>query len=98
MEFSLIGESERPTCAALFTEEWEILRKREEMNSMRSYRGVISRVNILLSLVFVVMSFASCSGQSRLMGFTPEQPAAAPVSSSAPVNVQGSYADLVSRV
>jgi serine protease Do len=76
----------------------EILRKREEMNSMRSYRGAISRVNILLSLVFVVVSFASCTGQSRLMGFTAEQPAAAPVTSSAPVNVQGSYADLVSRV
>jgi Do/DeqQ family serine protease len=61
------------------------------------YRGTLSRANIFLSLLLVVFSFASCSGQSPLMSATSTQPAsAAPVASVA--GVQTSYADLVSRV
>lgn len=61
-------------------------------------RGSISRINIFLSLVLGVVSLASCSGQSRLTGFASTQPATAPVASSPVAGVQGSYADLVSRV
>jgi len=63
------------------------------------YRGAISQVNIFLSLVLVVFSFAACSGQSRMMGLTASQPAApAPAASTGVAGVQGSYADLVARV
>jgi serine protease Do len=66
---------------------------------MNIHRTAISRVNIFLSLVLVVFSFASCSGQSTLMNLTSTQPAQPPpVASSGVVGVQGSYADLVSRV
>ena len=62
-------------------------------------RGSISRINIFLSLVLVVFSFAACTGQSRLMGLAASQPAApAPPASTAVTSVQGSYADLVTRV
>lgn len=62
-------------------------------------RGSISRINIFLSLVLVVFSIASCTGQSRLMGLASSQPAApAPAASTAVPSVQGSYADLVTRV
>ena len=62
-------------------------------------RGSISRINIFFSLVLVVFSMASCSGQSRLMGLASGQPAApAPAASAAVTSVQGSYADLVARV
>ena len=62
------------------------------------YRGANSRVNIVLSLLLVVFSFASCSGQNRMsLASTPaEQPA--PVASTSVAGVQTSYADLVSRV
>ena len=60
-------------------------------------RGSNSRINILLSLVLVVFSFAACSGQSRL-GFTASQPAAPAPASAEVAGVQGSYADLVTRV
>ena len=62
-----------------------------------SYRGLMSRINIFLGLVLVVFALASCSAQSKLMSFAPAQPAPTiePVGS---VGVQGSYADLVSRV
>ena len=33
-------------------------------------RGSISRINIFLSFVLVVFSFASCSGQSKLLSLT----------------------------
>jgi serine protease Do len=65
---------------------------------MGSFRVSNSRVNILFSLVLVVFSFTACSGQSQMMGFTPEQPSQPAASNSAPVSVQNSYADLVSRV
>ena len=68
------------------------------MNSMGRFRGANSRVNIILSLVLVVFSFASCSGQSRMMSFAPEQPSQPAASNPAPVGLQNSYADLVSRV
>jgi len=64
----------------------------------RSLRGANSRVNILLSLALVVGSFTACSGQSRLMNLTPSQPAQPVTSNAAPVGIQTSYADLVSRV
>jgi serine protease Do len=69
------------------------------MNNSRSFRGVSSSVNIFLSLALVVVSFASCSGQSRLLNLQPSEPAqpVAP-SNSSPVGLQTSYADLVSRV
>lgn len=67
------------------------------MRDVNIYRGAVSRVNIILSLVLVVFSFASCSGQSKLLSLTSPQPAQpAPVASV--TGVQTSYADLVSRV
>lgn len=67
------------------------------MRDVKIYKGALSRVNIVLSLVLVVFSFASCSGQNKLMNLTSGQPAQpAPVVS--PAGVQTSYADLVSRV
>jgi Do/DeqQ family serine protease len=74
-------------------------RKREKMNSMGRFRGATSRVNILLSLVLVVFSISACSGQSRTLGFAPEQPSQPTAPSQAfGVGLQNSYADLVSRV
>jgi serine protease Do len=67
------------------------------MNRIGSYRGVMSRTNIFLGLLLVVFAFAACSGQNKLMNFAPAQPAP-PVVTSGTVGVQGSYADLVSRV
>lgn len=68
------------------------------MNNSGRFRGASSRVNILLSLAFVVVSFASCSGQSRALTLQPAT-TAPPVTSSAGVPVlQTSYAELVSRV
>ena len=65
----------------------------------RIYRGTVSQVNIFLSLLLVVFSFASCSGQSRVMSLASTQPEpAAPVASTSVAGVQTSYADLVSRV
>ncbi len=67
------------------------------MRDVKIYRGALSRANMILSLVLVVFSFASCSGQNKLMSLTSSQPAQpAPVASVA--GVQTSYADLVSRV
>ena len=68
------------------------------MNRMGSFRGATSRVNILFSLVLVGFSVTACSGQSRVMSFAPEQPSQPAASNSAPVGLQNSYADLVSRV
>src|SRR4029078_5464283 len=66
------------------------------MRDVKIYRGALSRANMILSLVLVVFSFASCSGQ-KLMSLTGSQPAQpAPVASVA--GIQTSYADLVSRV
>ena len=67
------------------------------MNNSGRFRGASSRVNIVLSLAFLVVSFASCSGQSRALNLPAT--AAPPVESSAGVPVlQTSYAELVSRV
>src|SRR5690349_3994331 len=67
------------------------------MRDVKIYKGALTRANIILSLVLVVFAFASCSGQSKLMGLTSTQPAApAPVAGVG--GVQTSYADLVSRV
>jgi Do/DeqQ family serine protease len=65
---------------------------------MGRFREANSRVNILLSLVLVVFSFSACSGQSRGMSFATEQPSQPAASNVAPVGLQNSYADLVSRV
>ncbi len=63
---------------------------KEVMNKRISFSGI----NIFLSLALVVFSFASCTGQSKLVSTATAQPAAA----TAPVGMQNSYADLVSRV
>ena len=63
------------------------------MNKNRHYNG--ARVNVFLSLVLVVFSVVSCSGQNTLMNATPAQPAPAADIGAA---VQESYADLVSKV
>ncbi len=66
------------------------------MNNSERFRGASSRVNMLLSLALVVVSFASCSGQSPLATLKPGDP---PVVSNAGIaGVQTSYADLVTRV
>lgn len=67
------------------------------MREVKINRGALSRANMILSLVLVVFSFASCSGQNKLMGLTSSQPAPAPPVVTA-AGVQTSYADLVSRV
>lgn len=61
------------------------------------HRGTLSRANIGLSLLLLVFSVASCSGQSPLMTATSAQPAPAAPAASVP-GIQTSYADLVSRV
>src|SRR5215211_8311944 len=58
---------------------------------------VMARPNILLGLLLVVFSFTSCSAQNKAMTFAPAQPAPTVAPSESAV-VQGSYADLVSRV
>jgi serine protease Do len=68
------------------------------MNKIERFRGASSRVNLLLSLALVVVSFASCSGQSRLAAIKPSEPAPPAASTSNVAGVQGSYADLVTRV
>jgi len=67
------------------------------MREVKINRGALPRANMILSLVLVVFSFASCSGQNKLMGLTSSQPAPAAPVATAP-GVQTSYADLVSRV
>jgi len=67
------------------------------MNRMGSFKGANSRLNILFSLVLVAVSVTACSGQSRA-SFALEQPSQPAVSNTAPVGLQNSYADLVSRV
>jgi serine protease Do len=67
------------------------------MKDVKIYRGALSRTNMILSLILVVFSFASCSGQSKLMNLTSSQPAQPAPVASVP-GVQTSYADLVSRV
>ena len=67
------------------------------MNNSRRFWGASSRANIVMSLAFLVVSFASCNGQSPLTLKTadPARPAAA---STGLPGVQASYAELVSRV
>ena len=68
------------------------------MNNSGRFRGASSRVNIFLSLALLVVSVASCSGQSRALTLKPAEPAP-PVSASTGLpGLQTSYADLVSRV
>ncbi|HEX3251374.1 MAG TPA: DegQ family serine endoprotease [Pyrinomonadaceae bacterium] len=62
------------------------------------YRGATSRLNVLLSFLLVVVAFASCSGQSKLMSLTPAGSAPAAPATTSVAGVQTSYADLVSRV
>ena len=68
------------------------------MNNSGRFRGASSRVNILLSLAFVVVSFASCSGQSRALSLQPANPAPPAAASAELPGLQTSYAELVSRV
>lgn len=66
------------------------------MNNSERFRGASSRVNILLSLALVIVSFSACTAQSRVANLkSADQPA---VATSGIPNVQTSYADLVSRV
>src|SRR4029078_4301139 len=74
------------------------LRKREEMNNSGRFRGASPRVNILLSLALVVLSFASCSGQSPALSMKPADsapPVASTTGSTGLPGLQTSYADLV---
>ena len=66
------------------------------MNNSERFRGASSRVNILLSLALVVVSFGACTAQSRVANLKPADPPV--VSNSGIAGVQTSYADLVSRV
>ena len=66
------------------------------MNNRRRFRGVAPQINLFLSLVLVVVSYAAGNAQSRLL--TPSTAAPAQPTASAPVALQTSYADLVSRV
>ncbi len=68
------------------------------MNNSGRFRGASPRVNLLLSLALVVVSFASCSGQSRALSLSPADPAPPVASSNGVAGLQTSYADLVSRV
>ena len=65
---------------------------------MNIHKGAISRVNIISSLVLSVFLFASCSGQSKLMGLASSTQPAAPAPVASVAGVQTSYADLVTRV
>jgi serine protease Do len=67
------------------------------MNNSGRFRGASSRANILLSLAFIVVSFAACSGQSPALSLKPADPAP-PVAASGLPALQTSYAELVSRV
>lgn len=66
------------------------------MNNSKRFRGASSRVNILLSLALVVVSFGACSGQTGLAARAANSAPA--VSNPGIAGVQTSYADLVSRV
>src|SRR5258708_39260559 len=68
-------------------------------NRIYRFTGAVSRFNGVLSLVLVVLFFASCKGQSGLVNFSPSQTPSQP-SAIAPgaIALAGSYADLVSRV
>ena len=65
---------------------------------MGRLRGANSHLNILFSLVLIVFSFTACSGQGRTLSLAPNQPSQPVASTPAPVGLQNSYADLVSRV
>jgi Do/DeqQ family serine protease len=62
------------------------------MNKTERFRGVASRRNLFLSFALVVVSFAAGNAQNPLLNNP------APPNVSAPVALQTSYADLVSRV
>ena len=64
------------------------------MNRSRNYKG--ARVNIFFSLVLLVFSVVSSSGQNTLMNAA--QPASGAPVADIGAAVQGSYADLVSKV
>lgn len=68
------------------------------MNKSSRFRGASSHVNILLSLALVVVSFASCNGQSPALSLKPADPAPPVASSGGIPGLQTSYADLVNRV
>ena len=63
------------------------------MKDMNIYRGTVSRTNLVLSLVLLVLSFASISAQKVMNSATTQPAPTAGVAS-----VQTSYADLVTRV
>ncbi|HEX6732014.1 MAG TPA: DegQ family serine endoprotease [Pyrinomonadaceae bacterium] len=67
------------------------------MNNMFDLRRNTTRFNMLLSLALVVVSFASCQGQTHLMKLSSEAGSTS-MTSPAAVAPQNSYADIVSRV
>src|SRR4029077_5769921 len=68
-------------------------------NRIGNLTGTVSRFNAVLSLVLVVVFFASCKGQSGLMNFSPGQTASQPAAiTPGGVALPSSYADLVTRV
>jgi serine protease Do len=80
-------------------------RKRASVNQNLTFhveilkmKNITRSINIFLSLVLVVFSFASCSGQNKLMNLTSQPAATATVPESGVVGLQSSYADLVTRV
>ena len=66
------------------------------MNNSERFRGASPRVNILLSLALMIVSFGACTAQSRVANLKSANPPA--VTNPGIAGVQTSYADLVSRV
>src|SRR5712671_2010102 len=69
------------------------------MKKAWNIKGTIPQLRIVLSLVLMVLYFASCKGQSGLTNFSPGTQPAGPVAPApAGTVLQSSYADVVSRV
>ncbi|MFN2530048.1 MAG: DegQ family serine endoprotease [Pyrinomonadaceae bacterium] len=68
------------------------------MQQISSFRGAVSRVNVVLSLALIVVSFAACKGQSGLTSFSPVATTRQPTAADSGAVAQNSYADVVSRV
>jgi len=68
------------------------------MKAILGFDRKIGASRVLLSLVFVVSTFASCSGQSGVMSVTSQPNASGTVGGATSSASQNSYADTVSRV
>jgi serine protease Do len=67
------------------------------MNNSLTRGSRSSRISFVFALILALSSLTSCKAQSSMLNLTPSQPAAPP-SAQGVVGLQGSYADLVSRV